>query len=222
MCTTLMKWRFSLKPCCGLGCVTTQTPARTPRLGQCHNTLTPARTPRLGLCHNTLTPARTPRLGLCHNTAMPARTPRLRLCHTDTSNNTKTWAVSQHTDTSKNTKAWAVLQHIDTLHQLNALFFTFSKVLASHRLSHWGCQIWTLYTTWPYWRLAIDKIWLSCDVWSVLSFQRHLHCTVSKTMDFPSLKLVKITQRNSCFGSCWWLMHKRNTWNESGTYGLFS
>ena len=39
-------------------------------------------------------------------------------------------------------------------------FFTFSKVLASHRLSHRGCQIWTLYTTWPYWRLATDNIWL--------------------------------------------------------------
>ena len=76
------------------------------------HTLTPARTPRLGLCHNTLTPVRTPRLGLCHNTLTPVRTPRLGLCHnTDTSTNSKARAVPQHTDTSKNTKARAVLQH---------------------------------------------------------------------------------------------------------------
>ena len=69
-----------------------------PWLGPCHSMLMtaraprliPARTSRLGLCHNTPTPARTPRLGLCHNTLAPARTPKLELCHnTDPSTKTK-------------------------------------------------------------------------------------------------------------------------------------
>ena len=71
-------------PCLGMGCVTTLTPARTPRL-------------RLSQHNDT-----------CKNIKDWAVSQ-----HTATSKNTKAWAVSQHKDASKNTKAWAVSQHID-------------------------------------------------------------------------------------------------------------
>ena len=111
-------------PCLGMGCVTTLTPARTPRLRLsqhndtcknikdwhntltqqehqglgCLNTMTPARTSRIGLWHNTLTPARTPSPGLCHNTLTPARTPWIGLCH-----NTMTSATSPRLEPCHNT-----------------------------------------------------------------------------------------------------------------------
>ena len=126
----------------GVSCVTTHWHQQEHQgLGCVTTQWCQARTPRLRLV--TLTPARTPRCGLC----------------------------LQHTDTSKNTKAWALLQHTDTLHLLMYCFFTFSKVLASHRLSHRGCQIWTL-TQLDHtdaWQLTTFDSCDVCPVWMILS-----------------------------------------------------
>ena len=45
--------------------------------------------------------------------------------------------------------------------------------------------------------------WSSCGVKSALTFRRHMHCIVGKTMDFPDLKI----NTNSYFKACWWLVY---------------